>query len=112
LVLYEEAVLAGYLVENARAGLVRALRKYMPLGLNRGDNASFVRSRVFAAWSSSMHDEYSPATDEVWHRILAAAPDGWLPLGPDDAILAQAFAGTEQDWDEAKVTHDGRSSRT
>jgi hypothetical protein len=97
-VLYEESLLGGYLLENARAALVRELLEIVPRDLKRGHALSFARSHAFAAWSSSMHEELAEAASRAWGRLVPGLSETWVPDGPEDPIVVAAFAGHEDEW--------------
>ncbi len=97
--LRDEARQAKQVHRFARATLVRKIHEYFPQGWMRADRPSpgpsspneWCRASVFAEWSTGIGEEHDAATDRVWDSLKKTAPVGWLPMGPDDPIIIQAF---------------------
>jgi hypothetical protein len=49
------------------------------------------RTSVYATWRGRLGEEYDAETDRVFDTLERIAPLGWLPAGPDDPIIEQAF---------------------
>jgi hypothetical protein len=75
----------------ARSALVRHLHEYLPDGWGSDDMG---RASAYAHWGGSLEDTFDPERDAAWDRLEALPPPpGWLPAGPDDPILLEAFRG-------------------
>jgi hypothetical protein len=83
----------------ARSALVRQMHEYFSQGWMRADKPSpgpsspdeWCRASVYATWSGCVGEEYDAPTDRVWDSLKKIARVGWLPSGPDDPIIVQAF---------------------
>jgi hypothetical protein len=94
-----EAEQAGTLEQYARALLVRRIRQRLPRGWHVGENFIFECAGVFAFWSAGVQGFLDKLSrNAVWESLQQTEiPIGWLPEGPDDPILARAFAGVRFD---------------
>lgn len=96
-VLYSEAEKSGTFDKFARGLLARCIREWIPTGWTSGDQFETQRVDAFVDWSvivSSHIDE--SRVDAIWEALKTInIPEGWLPEGPDDPILARAFAGVQ-----------------
>lgn len=98
-VLHAEAEKTGEVDIFARDLLARCIREALPIGWDAGENLAFERAGAFANWVVGVKGLLEEATrDAVWDALnRAEIPTGWLPSGPDDPIIACAFAGVHLD---------------
>lgn len=75
----------------ARSMLVREVHHFFPDGWMRGDRVEWNRAGVWAKWVSRLGQEQKSAAERVWDSLESHVPLGWLPSGPDDPIIMQAF---------------------
>jgi hypothetical protein len=64
---------------------------------------------VYATWRGRLGEGYEAETDRVFDALERIAPVGWVPSGPDDPIIAQAFreGGFPEDMEPGKNTPHG-----
>lgn len=98
-VLYSEAEKSGTFAGFARGLLVRCIWQWMPAGWNTGEEVDMQRADVFAEWSACVKGFMKKSIRKtVWERLKAAdVPTGWLPEGPSDPFIEQAFVGLRFD---------------
>jgi hypothetical protein len=72
----------------ARSCLVRRVRWLMPAGW--GDAKGEV-GRVYACWTGDVGEDHDAAAERVYDMMHVLAPEGWLPDGPDDPVIEEAF---------------------
>jgi hypothetical protein len=99
--LLDEARKTGRGHRFARPALVRQVHEFFPQGWNRADRPSpgpsspdeWCRVSVYSTWrgGAGLREEYDAETDRVFDSLERIAPVGWLPSGPDDPIIVQAF---------------------
>jgi hypothetical protein len=88
---------AQALGDFARCALVRIFRLCAPEGWSDVD--TFPRIHAVASWTTALGDEYEQESDRVWARLESLSPPaGWLPSGPEDPLLVEAFRGVEFPW--------------
>lgn len=94
-----EAEKTGTFRKFARDLLVRCIRHDLPMGWRIGETFDFDRAGVFANWSAGVEGLLDkPSRKAVWSLLKEAdIPTGWLPEGPDDPFIEQAFAGVRFD---------------
>jgi hypothetical protein len=86
-----EAQETGRVHRFARSALARQVHEHFPQGWMRGDRADWYRASVYSDWRGCVGEEYNAPTDRVWDSLKKIARVGWLPSGPDDPIIVQAF---------------------
>ena len=99
LLLRDEALAAARIHRFARSALVRKVHENFPRGWNRADTPSpgpsspdeWCRASVWAEWVTWLGEEHKAAAKRVWHSLERHVSTGWLPSGPDDSIIVQAF---------------------
>jgi hypothetical protein len=109
--LREEAEESGRIHRFARSALVRQVHEHCPRGWNRADRPSpgpsspdeWCRIRVYSTWCGRMGGELDTVADRVFDSLERIAPVGWLPSGPEDPIIIQAFR-------EGRFPEDGDAS--
>ena len=97
--LRHEAERTGPIESFARDLLVRYIHNDLPMGWRIGDRFDFDRAGVFANWSAGVEGLLDkPNRKTAWGLLKEAdIPAGWLPEGPDDPFIVQAFAGVRFD---------------
>jgi len=101
----------------ARSAIVRQIHEYFPRGWMRADRPSpgpsspneWCRVSVYATWRGRLGEEFDSETDKVFGLLEKTAPVGWLPSGPDDPIIVQAFkeGGFPEDVEPGKTVERG-----
>jgi len=98
--LIAEAETSGTMEQCARSLLARALRRQLPEGWQRewtdvpGDPTTpfFRKVGALSSLTVALPEAYEQATLRIREALDAAdIPQGWLPSGPDDAILVEVF---------------------
>ena len=80
----------------ARSCLIRYLHEFLPEGWTETERFELRVAQAFGTWSGALGEEYDNQTDAVWDNLEEAAiPKGWLPSGPDDKWVNEAFSGVE-----------------
>jgi hypothetical protein len=96
-VLIDEAEQSGTMERCARSLLVRELHEALPEGWHTtwdaapggsGRRLISACSGVYVAIPEPCRDAFDRVEEALWN---AAIPEGWLPAGPDDPILLEAF---------------------
>lgn len=91
---------AGLLREAVRELLARKIIHRLPAGW--GADYELPRALVYADIQlvlrrTEASARVTPRMERVWEALRSMNLEGWLPTGPDDAILAAAF---QQGWPE------------
>ncbi len=65
------------------------------MGWNMDERSAFERTHAFASWAAAVGGLIGQAACDAIRDKLEGAniPVGWLPEGPDDPFIEQAFAG-------------------
>ena len=99
---FEEASGPAAFRRAAIDGLAREIAEHLKRGWGVGRHADFNTAGVHTGWMTllrfraSAPPEIVRKGDAVWEELNRLDPSrGWLPNGPDDAILAAAFAAAE-----------------
>jgi hypothetical protein len=102
--LRDEAERAGRVEKFARDLLARRIRQRVANGWNTGERFPFERAWAFATWASAMQGLIDKASEEAVWKFLTHTdiPTGWLPEGPSDPFIEQAFAGVRFDTQPGK----------
>jgi hypothetical protein len=96
-VLLHEADESGKLEHCARSLFVRSLWHRLPEGWHAEWSEeelgpAYRRASAFVLWATALNSRFDQVTDTVWKTLLALPiPPGWLPDGPDDPYIIQAF---------------------
>jgi hypothetical protein len=94
---FEEAKAEGSLREAAKDALCRTVHLHLKRGWKKGKHAEFNTAGVYADWLalvrfSAFCPERLPTPEAVWNGLKASEPPaGWIPSGPDDALIVAAF---------------------
>lgn len=94
---YKEAKAAGEMRTAAMDSLCRNIVEEFPGGWGIGDNPDWQLISALSGWSSEIivtgeSAELEPVLDRVMNEIRRLQPTtGWLPKGPDDAIIQKVF---------------------
>jgi hypothetical protein len=90
--LRDAAVTPEQIQRFARGSFVRHLRKLMPEGWNNGADSVFNFAHALGAWISRLPTAYAEQCQRVGRQLRLIQPaKGWLPNGPDDPLVAEAF---------------------
>jgi hypothetical protein len=94
--LIDEAEQNGRMDQCARSLFVRDLRVELPDGWpapSDGDPTRLIqRAKAFASLAFALPQVYAPALHRVRNAMERAdIPGGWLPTGPEDPVLMEAF---------------------
>jgi hypothetical protein len=97
----------------ARSVLVREIHAFFPQGWNRATRPApgpsppdeWCRAGIWADWVIGLGESHKTAAKRVWHSLERTAAVGWLPSGPDDPIIVQAFreGGFPEDGDATET---------
>ncbi len=98
-ILYSEAERTGTREQVARDLLVRNVHEHLSAGWRNGEQAEFERVQAYASWATAVKGLIGQATcDAIWEALEhSSIPPGWLPEGPEDPVIEQAFAGVRFD---------------
>lgn len=78
----------------ARDSIVRIIHEYLPQGWARDERSMVLAAQAFGARSAGLGEEFDEQADTIWDRFdHLEMPGGWLPEGPDDPVLNEAFEG-------------------
>lgn len=95
---YGEAHKAGTVRNAARDALCRHIVKRFPDGWHVGEKAEWQAIRAISSWSSEALatgncKEFESRFDNIGDHLLkdACPPKGWIPTGPDDPVITEAF---------------------
>jgi hypothetical protein len=92
--LHEEAIENRQLARFARSYLARVIRWMLPEGWDRGEFAKSDTKMAHAHWSVGVGKDFEADADAAFRRLRELKPaPGWLPEGPDDPLLVEAFRG-------------------
>ncbi len=96
------AAAEGRVREAAIDSLVRLLAEHLTRGWGTGQHFPFKLALAFATWVPIVERNANPSPevqrymDRVFESLKAIdPPKGWVPEGPDDAIIRTAF---DQGW--------------
>jgi len=94
-ILIDEAEDSGTIARCAKSLLVRELHEELPEGWRtEWDEATWFQvSKAYGAWAAALGERYEQSYRRVWDVFIDTMPipAGWLPAGPDDPILVEAF---------------------
>jgi hypothetical protein len=96
--LLEDALTKETVLEFARSSLVRELRHYATSGWDLSDAGRLRSAKAYAAWLSSMPNEYLGVGEATWARVKNHAYDRWLPVSAEDPVVQAAFGALEREW--------------
>lgn len=86
-----EAQAGSFFGRFVRSALLRCLRE-LPNGWDGSAQGAFARACAFSSWSGAVGRGHEQACHRVWDALEAACPpNGWLPEGPEDPIISNAF---------------------
>ena len=91
---YQEARSPDALRDAAKDALCRNIVEKLPQGFGTGEDAAFKWVLALTSWGSELqvtggHPELRPTIRRIQDKLKPA--QGWLPLGPDDPVIAQVF---------------------
>lgn len=96
--LVDEAEETGTLERCARDMLAREINARLPEGWHTEwvhdgvESTAFRRAGAYGSWYAALPVRYQDSYRRVWDALVALPiPEGWLPAGPDDAFLLEAF---------------------
>lgn len=76
----------------AMDSLARDLRKSLRNGWEGGAAGNFDTARAFGVWSARLGPEFANLANVLWDTLEALKPPcGWMPSGPDDGFIVEAF---------------------
>jgi hypothetical protein len=94
---FEEATRTGALRNAAKDSLCRSIIERFPHGWNSGDSYKWTIVKALSGWSSEIIATGGhPELKDILHEIIkcirdAPPPNGWLPSGTNDPIIAGVF---------------------
>lgn len=91
---YREARQSGTVRNAAKDALCRHIVKRLPEGWSQKENAEYERVSALVDWSTEM--QVTGGCSELegllkTFRRSFTAPEGWIPTGPDDPVITEAF---------------------
>lgn len=90
----------------ARDLLLRNVRRYMPRGWNRDDEAA--DGNAYSGWAAAVDRIVKIDSLPLWEALTEQAPAGWLPQDTNDPLLADVF---RKHWHPTTSPHPDTSTR-
>ena len=92
---FEAAKSQGTIRQAAKDSLAREINGHIKRGWATVRHADFRRAHAFAAWCGPVRDGHPDGerlANNVWDTLISLNPPAdWLPGGPDDPFIVQAF---------------------
>ena len=101
---YQEALDCDGIRDVAADALAREIAGKLKRGWGRKMHRDFNRAHAFSSWIGAMRNyapDFESSYTAVWNALLQfEPPDDWVPNGPNDPIIADAF---ETGWPESNI---------